>query len=82
MSWNYRVIEFPGEEPHGESWCGIHEVYYTEDGKPRAYSSEPRPVIWETVDGLEAANDVINQMLEAINKPILKPSDFPNGSKQ
>jgi hypothetical protein len=81
MAWNYRVMEFPGDEGH--TLLGIHEVYYNEAGEPRAYSKEPVPVVWEgsnTPDDMNGGNDIINTMLEAINKPILKPSDFPDGS--
>lgn len=78
-TWNYRVMEFPPDEA-GEIVMGIFEVYYDDDGNPRNYSYDPAPVYWNGAEGgVEIGNDVINLMLEAINKPVLKPSDFPNG---
>jgi hypothetical protein len=77
----YRVMEFPGDEGH--SLLGIHEVYYDDNGDLKSYTKEPVPVVWEgslDVDDMNGGNDIINMMLEALNKPILKPSDFPNGN--
>jgi hypothetical protein len=78
MSWNYRIIELPG---NGDGPIqGVHEVYYDEAGALKFYTSEPVPVCWETSEGPEAANTIINMMLEALNKPVLKPEDFPSGA--
>jgi molybdopterin-guanine dinucleotide biosynthesis protein A len=46
MTWNYRIIN------HGE-WLGLHEVHYSENGEPVAYTAAPAPFSCDTEDGAE-----------------------------
>lgn len=73
-TWNYRVMSFK----HGEdAWQAIHEVHYR-DGRPTAYSSSAAVVMWDTDGGSDAGLWVLDRMKEALSKPVLTESDFPN----
>jgi hypothetical protein len=76
-SWDYRVIEFVTEE--GEVWRSIHEVHYV-DGVPKAFSERPAPVMWERDDGAMAALVTLEQMRQAVTRPVLEEADFPDDS--
>jgi hypothetical protein len=75
MSWNYRVMEFPGDDGPIR---GIHEVYYDEKGEPWLYAVEASAVVWAVEDGDESPIELLEHMKEALSKPILRPSDFKN----
>lgn len=74
--WNHRVIRVTTRD--GGEWFGIHEVYYTEDGKPNMYSADPEPIVGDDVESLRWALD---RMREALDKPALTPDDFPSPDK-
>jgi hypothetical protein len=81
MNWNYRVMEFIDSD--GERYREIREVYYAVDGKPNAYSAVAATVMSNDVDGGEDSQGrklglawVLDRMREALDKPILKESDF------
>lgn len=68
--WNYRIIHHLSPE---EEYWAIHEVYYEKD-KPVSYSENPAVVL-----SAENPGDLVwtlNQMLEALQKPVLEKSDF------
>ncbi|QRY51706.1 hypothetical protein [Mycolicibacterium septicum] len=68
MSWNYRVVvEDLGE--HGTAYS-IREVYYDDDGKPRAWSGQDfNPVsMWEELDDLKGT---VKLLQGALDKPVL-----------
>lgn len=73
MFWNHRVIEAVGED--GEKYYGIHEVYYDNDGNPRAYTENPVGVSWGQDDN---PMQVLEWMTNCLSKPYLKKSDFPD----
>lgn len=81
MTWNYRVIkttvEVLGWEP--EESFAIHEVYYFEDGRPRAYTETPVPVTAESMEELAATLDA---MRVALTKPVLTHGDFPESDPE
>lgn len=82
MSWNYRVIEFvqPGSD---EPWQAIHEVYYDQDGNPDGYSEEPACVSSTDAAGTVAGLGwVLDNMREALSKPVLVERDFHRTSNQ
>lgn len=71
-TWNYRVMRFE----HGEdAWEAIHEVHY-EDGRLVGYGAEPAVVMWSDSDGSLAALRCMEQMKEALLKPVLTEADF------
>lgn len=72
MRWNYRIIQFMHED---EPYLRIHEVYYDEEGKPRAYAQGAASVGSESISGMGL---VIAQMKRALEMPILKATDFPD----
>ena len=69
MSWNYRVMTLDG----GKSY-EIHEVYYNEDGKPRAYTMNAVKPFGE--DLRELRQDLM-WMMKALDMPALTLQDFP-----
>lgn len=75
--WNYRVMEFPPERDDESPIRAIHEVYYRDDGQPRAYTVNPADVTSEGL-GNEGLALVLDRMREALDKPVLRPSDFPD----
>lgn len=68
MTWNYRIVK---HVTGGTEWFGIHEVYYDDDGKPRAMTEEPVRMDAETVDDLiHAIEHVLD---DARNHPVFEP---------
>ena len=61
----------------GESY-EIHEVYYDEDGKPRAYTMNSVKPFGEDIR--ELRQDLM-WMLASLEKPVLTPDDFPEPSE-
>ncbi len=80
MSWNYRVVRHRGEPFKGipqEDWCGIHEVYYDGDDKPKSVTVEPMHPFGESIGELR---DCIDTMLSAFEKPVLDYDGFGDDS--
>ena len=73
-SWNHRVMEFV---ERGEIFLGIVEVHY--DGDIPAGYTVPVAVIADDVDGLRWT---LERMLDALTKPVLKPSDCEREKKE
>lgn len=80
--WNYRVLRFDTAE--GVSYA-IHETYYDDNGKPNGYRFEPPAGVYVDfdIDEMEIGCDpiaslrhTINQMIEALGKPILDAADL------
>ncbi len=81
-TWNYRVLEF---SEGGEVWQEIHEVYNDDDGAPRSYGVRAT-VHADCLECPEGSDEVrgslewtLDRMREALDKPVLRPSDFQNG---
>ena len=70
MSWNYRILE---QEFNGEITFAIHEVYYSDNGKPRACSEHPTYPMGKTMEELK--NDLA-MYGEAMKKDVLDYSNF------
>jgi hypothetical protein len=69
MNWNYRVMEFEsGDDVYHE----IREVYYDSEGNPNGYTARTAGVGSDSANGLSW---VLDRMREALDKPVLKPSD-------
>jgi len=58
--WNYRVIK--------DKWFAIHEVYYTEDEQPSAYSESEVSPWGETLEELE---EDMEHFKQALLRPVL-----------
>lgn len=56
-----------------ESWYGVHEVYYKDDGSLWLYSENPCSIIGETIEELK---EEIKRFQCALNEPVLTPEDF------
>ena len=79
MGWNYRVMRHQPNPARGERevWYAIHEVFYrndavddrTVDSSETGYTEEPVAVVADDVDGLRW---VLEQMLAALDKPVLE----------
>ena len=52
MSWNYRVVRHAA--PNGETYYGLHEVYYDQHGKIELWCETPEGTA-DTLAGLAAA---------------------------
>lgn len=72
-NWNYRAVEQKYKE---ESWLEIKEVYY-EENRPYAYADAGSPY----GDNIKELKKVLTQMLEALEKPVLKDTDFGIGEE-
>jgi hypothetical protein len=72
MTWNYRVMKITQNH---ETTYGIHEVYYSPDGKPQLYSADPVPVF---ASSFESLKEEAKRCHDALNKAVLTPEDFPN----
>ena len=70
--WNYRVIEFTEGPAH---WRAVHEVYYNDEDKPVAYGASAG-VHWDVTEGDAAPLNILARIREALEKPILTPSDM------
>ena len=70
MIWNYRVLKTTHLSHSGdtEDCYAIHEVYYTDDGNPEMWSSDPVSPHGETVDELKSDMALMHGAFE---KPIL-----------
>jgi hypothetical protein len=68
--WNYRVLQKRGD---GEVFYQIHEVYYDEEGRPRAATVDPPGVHGDSLEDLEWS---LEQMKLALTKPVLTDQDF------
>lgn len=45
MTWHYRLVKYADG-----SGFGVHEVYYNDDGTPKAMSKKPTDFVGETVE--------------------------------
>ena len=79
-TWNYRVIEFDNGFD-GKPWREIREVHYI-DGVPNAYSSIPIALYLEDDDSWENPKEILDKFAAALDKPVLRPSDFEKGGKR
>ena len=73
MSWNYRVVK--NYHVEGEEYFAIHEVYYDDDGNPKACTALPVAFLGNDIADLKAVLDMAKQ---ACDKPVLDYyEDFP-----
>lgn len=68
MTWNHRVIK-KGKD---YEYLAIHEVHYRDDGTISGYTERSIPVLGESVEELRT---VLEQMLKALDKPIIDKTD-------
>lgn len=80
MSWNHRIVrkktpwtDSDGVQKEHVSY-GVHEAYYTEDGKVSMITENPVDLDSDTLDGLKISWD---QALEAFGQPILDFDKIP-----
>ena len=69
-TWNYRVIR---RTERGETSFAIHEVYYDDQGAPRAFSERRIAPVGETFDELKGD---LALMQEAFARPLLDYDDL------
>jgi hypothetical protein len=70
MTWNYRVVHITHGE--GESFA-IYEVYYDDDGRPKARTENPASPAGETFE--ELAED-LSYYQAALQEPVLEDAIF------
>ena len=74
-SWNHRVIEFMDSD--GTRFRCIHEVHYDDAGKPAAFTEDGATVMCsDSVGAFPGLRLTIERMRAALEKPVLKESDF------
>lgn len=76
MHWNYRLIDLSHENA-GDPWVQVQEVYYDDDESLLGYTDVS--VGSEDSEGLRLT---LNRMLQALDKPVLKISDFKGESNE
>ncbi len=76
MHWNYRLIDLSHENA-GDPWVQVQEVYYDDDESLLGYTDVS--VGSEDSEGLRVT---LNRMLQALDKPVLKISDFKGESNE
>ncbi len=69
--WNYRVIEY--DEKFIGVTCGIHEVYYEDDGSIYTWSARACGIQGDSLEELSMEAD---RMMQAITLPVLKLSEL------
>ena len=72
--WNYRVVE-KYNHVFKEVDVELHEVYYDKDGIIQMWSENP---VSPSGVSLEDLKEDITNMIEALDKPILKESELPS----
>ena len=73
MIWNHRVL---AHKDGDEMYFEIHEVYYNEEGVPKAYICAD--VGADTIEGLKWT---LYKIKECLDKPILSAENFPEEFK-
>lgn len=73
MTWNYRILR------HENGDLSLHEVYYFDDGRPRAYTADPISFFSDAEHGPgEIVTSLERALRDAKERPVLDVSDFPN----
>ncbi len=79
MGWNYRVVYHPPskykvgkKEFDREEYLAIHEVYYNDDDMPNMMTIDEIVTGDEGEDSLIVLKQMLEQQLEALEKPILQ----------
>lgn len=70
MYWNYRIIRF--QNPNGETYHEVHEVYYGKDHIPHSWSASRNLLAFEKVEDIKGAYENI---AKAFEKPVLEVVD-------
>jgi hypothetical protein len=81
-TWNHRVVR--ATNSFGDVWFAIHEAHYrSSDTVPDMVSSDPLPVVGETIDDLRWT---LERMLAALDLPVIEfvpnPADPSIGTWQ
>lgn len=77
MSWNFRLVDMRTVKPEeANDWIELCEVFYDRNGIPLAYTSA-NPFGGE----VKEVREMLYQMLEATEKPVLTGDDFKGDLK-
>ena len=76
MHWNHRVMRTTTryETTDDDVTLAIHEVYYDDNDKPHGWTG-PTDVMTDNEDGIEGLRQVLQWMLDCLDKPILEYSE-------
>lgn len=76
--WNHRVILKREDSVVGSlERIEIHEAFYNADGKT-GFTGTPTPVMCDKEEGIERLRQILQWMLECLDKPVL---DFETGQE-
>lgn len=64
MTWDHRVVR---QIVHGEEWFGIHEAFYSLEGKT-VWTEKPVGVVGESIDELR---ETLERMMAALDRPVI-----------
>ena len=70
MSWNYRIMKHTEDD---FAWYGLHEVFYTPDGKIYGWGKEPEEVVG---DSLAEVRNILVMMLEDVKRYAIAVLDY------
>ena len=81
MKWNYRIVRSQAPTKQGDlfgnqDWLSIQEVYYDEDGKPHAQTTD----LQIEGENIEELGSILEGITNAFKKPVINeiPSDSYN----
>lgn len=75
MGWNYRILRAPTSDASGEIREWIVQCKYGENHKPQEYS-----LVSNLCTSVDAMPELIRRLREALDHPVLTPSDFCDAS--
>ena len=77
MTWNFRLVKHTARHPQ-RVWYGVHEVFYTDAGKPWTMTQDPVTIDGESVKETVAYLEMIRRDLKRL--PLLD-ADKTNWAK-
>lgn len=78
MGWNYRIVRrrYPFAPDAGAEY-GIHEAYYHDgETEPHSITQDAVEVCCDEEEGVDALRGVLERMLKALDKPIVRYEDI------
>lgn len=70
MTWNFRLVKHYKNDDR-KAWYGVHEVFYTESGKPCGMTQEPVSINGESPKDILKYLSMIQRDLKRL--PVLDP---------
>ncbi len=68
MAWNFRLVKHSERHPK-RVWYGVHEVFYTDKGKPWTMTQDPVTIDGESVKEASRYLEMIRQDMKRLPVP-------------